>query len=242
MNKFQKVPQHVAIIMDGNGRWAQQRSLPRGAGHKAGVTTLRSTVQHCIRREIKVLTVFAFSSENWSRPRHEVDLLMELFLTALRSEVDDLHRNNVRLTFIGNREGFPDKLIKLISSSESKTETNTGLKLVIAANYGGRWEITRACQQIAEAVRQGQLQSAEIDENLMSQYLAFPGIPEPDLLIRTGGEQRISNYLLWHCAYSELYFTDLLWPDFDDTALDTALSWFESRQRRFGRTSEQVGQ
>jgi len=242
MNKFQKVPQHVAIIMDGNGRWAQQRGLPRGAGHKAGVTTLRATVQHCIRREIKVLTVFAFSSENWSRPRQEVDLLMELFLTALRSEVDDLHRNNIRLTFIGNREKFPDKLIKLISSSESKTENNTGLKLVIAANYGGRWEITRACQQIAESVRQGQLQPAEIDENMMSQYLAFPGIPEPDLLIRTGGEQRISNYLLWHCAYSELYFTDLLWPDFDDTAMDTALSWFESRQRRFGRTSEQIGQ
>lgn len=242
MNKFQKIPQHVAIIMDGNGRWALQRSLPRGSGHKAGVTTLREIVQHCIRRNIGILTVFAFSSENWLRPRHEVDLLMDLFMTSLRSEVDDLHKNNVSLSFIGDRDGFSDKLQKLISLSESKTQKNRGLKLVIAANYGGRWDITRACRQIAEAVHQGQLQTSAIDENLVQSWLSLANLPEPDLFIRTGGEQRISNYLLWHCAYTELYFTDLLWPDFTTAAFDKALEWFEGRQRRFGRIDEQIGQ
>lgn len=241
MNKFQKVPGHVAIIMDGNGRWAVQRGLPRGSGHKAGVTTLRQIVQHCIRREIKVLTVFAFSSENWLRPRHEVDLLMELFLTSLRSEVEDLHKNNIRLTFIGDREGFPARLQQMIAASEEKTASNAGLQLVIAANYGGKWDITRACRQIAEAVRNGRVQGTAVDENLVRSYLSLADVPDPDLFIRTGGEQRISNYLLWHCAYTELYFTDLLWPDFDAAAFDEALAWFEGRQRRFGRVAEQSG-
>ena len=242
MNELQKIPEHVAIIMDGNGRWALQRKLPRGSGHKAGVTTLRDTVQHCIRRKIGILTVFAFSSENWLRPRHEVDLLMELFMSSLRSEVSDLHKNNVSLRFIGDRKGFSDKLQKLISESETQTEKNSGLKLVIAANYGGRWDISNACRQIAEAVHKGQLQSADIDENLIKAYLSLANLPEPDLFIRTGGEQRISNYLLWHCAYTELYFTDLLWPDFNAEVFDAALAWFEGRQRRFGRIDEQLRQ
>ena len=242
MNTFQKVPGHIAIIMDGNGRWAVQRGLPRGSGHKAGVTTLRDIVQHCIRREIRILTVFAFSSENWSRPRHEVDLLMELFLTSLRNEVDELHANGVRLEFIGDREGFPVKLQQLISASESKTAGNDRLRLIVAANYGGKWDITRACRQIAEAACEGRLNIAAIDENLVRRYLSLTQIPDPDLFIRTGGEQRISNYLLWHCAYTELYFTDLLWPDFNPAAFDEALAWFEGRQRRFGRVAEPGGQ
>lgn len=235
MNKFQKVPGHIAIIMDGNGRWAVQRGLPRSSGHKAGVAALRRIVQHCIRREIPVLTVFAFSSENWSRPRPEVELLMELFLSSLRSEVDELHTNNVRLEFIGDREGFSEKLKLMIGTSESKTAGNTGLRLIIAANYGGKWDITRACRQIATAVSNGQLQTASIDENVVGSHLSLANVADPDLFIRTGGEQRISNYLLWQCAYTELYFTDLLWPDFDEAALDDALAWFEGRQRRFGR-------
>jgi undecaprenyl diphosphate synthase len=241
MNNNKGLPGHVAIIMDGNGRWAQQRGMPRGSGHKAGVTTLRDIVQHCIRRKIAVLTVFAFSSENWSRPRQEVDLLMELFLTSLRSEVDDLHKNNISLGFIGNRAGFPDKLQKLITLSESRTAMNTGMKLIIAANYGGRWDITRACEQIAQAVSDGRLQAMDIDEDLVRSHLSLTDLPDPDLFIRTGGEQRISNYLLWHCAYTELYFTDLLWPDFSPAEFDNALVWYEGRQRRFGRIDEQDG-
>lgn len=241
MSKFQKVPGHIAIIMDGNGRWAVQRGLPRSSGHKAGVTALRQIVQHCIRREIPVLTVFAFSSENWSRPRPEVELLMELFLSSLRSEVDDLHTNNVRLEFIGDREGFSEKLQQMIATSESKTAGNKGLRLIIAANYGGKWDITRACRNIASAISNGQLHTASIDEKLVASHLSLANVSDPDLLIRTGGEQRISNYLLWQCAYTELYFTDLLWPDFNDAALDDALTWFEGRQRRFGRVVEADG-
>lgn len=235
MSKFEKVPAHVAIIMDGNGRWAVQRGLPRGSGHKAGVTTLRETVRHCIRRQIRVLTVFAFSSENWSRPRPEVELLMDLFLNSLRGEVDDLHANNVRLEFIGDRGNFSDKLQQMIATSEARTAANTGLRLVIAANYGGKWDITRACRRIAEEVRAGHIQIDTINEEMVRTYLSLADAGDPDLFIRTGGEQRISNYLLWQCAYTELYFTDLLWPDFDAAAFDAALAWYEGRQRRFGR-------
>jgi len=235
MGDFQKIPKHVAIIMDGNGRWAQNRGLPRGAGHKAGVKTLRTVVEHSARCKVEVLTVFAFSSENWHRPRQEVDLLLELFLTALRSEVDDLHKNNIHLQFIGDRTAFPDKLQQLMSATETKTAANTGLKLVIAANYGGRWDIVNACRRIADEVAQGRLNVATIDEALMQEYLSLEGLAEPDLLIRTGGEQRLSNYLLWHCAYAELYFSDVLWPEFDAERYDVALQWFEGRQRRFGR-------
>lgn len=242
MSKFEKVPAHVAIIMDGNGRWAVQRGYPRSSGHKAGVTTLRQTVQHCIHRNIRVLTVFAFSSENWSRPRPEVELLMDLFLSSLRSEVDDLDSNNVRLEFIGDREHFSSKLQQLIAASEAKTSTNTGLRLVIAANYGGKWDITRACRRLAEEVSAGQIKADAINEDMVRRYLSLADAGDPDLFIRTGGEQRISNYLLWQCAYTELYFTDLLWPDFDAAAFDAALAWYEGRQRRFGRVPGQGGQ
>jgi len=240
MDKFQKVPKHVAIIMDGNGRWASQRGLPRGAGHKAGVKVLRGIVEHCARIGIEVLTVFAFSSENWNRPRQEVDLLMELFLTSLKSEVDDLHKNNIMLKFIGDREEFPGKLKELISVTETKTGNNSGLKLVIAANYGGRWDITRACKRIVDNVVNNVMDPADIDEFTIHKYLSLGDLPDPDLFIRTGGEQRISNYLLWYCAYSELYFTEVLWPDFSGEVFDKALQWFEGRQRRFGRTGEQL--
>ena len=233
-------PKHVAIIMDGNGRWATQKGLPRSAGHKTGVSTLRIIVQHCVKRNVEVLTVFAFSSENWNRPHQEVELLMELFLTSLRNEVDELHKNNVLLTFIGNRDGFPEKLTELISTTESRTASNSGLKLVIAANYGGRWDIANACREIANDVSAGKYSLNEINEKKISGYLSLSGFPEPDLFIRTGGEQRISNYLLWQCAYSELYFSDVLWPDFSEDHFDEAIEWYRGRQRRFGRTDGQV--
>jgi len=235
MGDYQKIPRHLAIIMDGNGRWAQNQGLPRGAGHKAGVKTLRAIVEHSARRNIELLTVFAFSSENWNRPRQEVDLLLELFLNALRSEVDDLHKNNIHLQFIGDRRAFPEKLQRLMAATELKTAANSGLKLIVAANYGGRWDIVNACTQIADGVANGRLTLSDIDQTLVQQNLSLAGLPEPDLLIRTGGEQRLSNYLLWHCAYSELYFCDVLWPDFDAEVFDTALSWYVGRQRRFGR-------
>ena len=242
MTQNNNIPRHIAIIMDGNGRWATQRGLPRTAGHKTGVSTLRKIVQHCVRRKINVLTVFAFSSENWNRPPQEVSLLMDLFLTSLRNEVDELHSNNVQLTFIGERNEFPDKLFNLIRATEDKTAMNSGLKLVIAANYGGRWDITNACKAITGKVERGEMSGNEIDESIFSAHLALAGFSEPDLFIRTGGEQRISNYLLWQCAYSELYFCEVLWPDFDEVHLDEALKWYEGRQRRFGRTDGQIGE
>ena len=233
------IPRHVAIIMDGNGRWATHKGLPRGAGHKAGVSTLRNIVQHSARKNIEVLTVFAFSRENWYRPRQEVEMLMELFLTALRNEVDELHENNIKLSFIGNRDEFSHGLKKMISDSENKTSGNSGMKLLIAANYSGRWDIINACSKLAKAIDSGELTTGDIDEAKFSESLSLSGLPDPDLLIRTGGEQRISNYLLWHCAYTELYFTDVLWPDFTTEEYEQALLWFEGRQRRFGRTGIQ---
>ncbi len=224
--------------MDGNGRWARRRGLPRAAGHRAGVRTLKAIVEHCGRLQIQYLTVFAFSSENWQRPQKEVRMLMDLFVTALQEEVEDLHRNNVRLSFIGERGAFPLKLRRSMDASESLTSGNSGLNLVVAANYGGRWDITRACTAIADKVAAGELQSSAIDEALIAQHLCMAGLPEPDLFIRTAGEQRISNYLLWQCAYSELYFCDDLWPDFSPATLDRALTWFSGRQRRFGRIEE----
>lgn len=240
MSLDDKLPGHIAIIMDGNGRWATSKGLPRGVGHKSGVKTLRNIVQHCVRRDIAILTVFAFSSENWRRPTQEVDLLLELFLTSLRNEVDDLDKNNIRLLFIGNRDGFPDKLTQLMQDTESRTARNSRLTLVIAANYGGRWDITHACREIASAVSAGKLPVNEVDESLIAAHLSLAGMQDPDLLIRTGGEQRISNYLLWHCAYAELYFCDELWPDFSEESLDKAISWYQGRNRRFGRTNEQL--
>ncbi len=233
------LPRHVAIIMDGNGRWATSKGLPRGAGHKAGVTTLRNIVQHSARKKIEILTVFAFSRENWYRPRQEVEMLMELFLTALRNEVDELHENNIQLEFIGKRDEFPDGLKKMIRESENKTSGNTGMKLLVAANYSGRWDITNACINIAGSVNDGKLKVDKIDETTLTDSLSLSGLPDPDLLIRTGGEQRISNYLLWHCAYTELYFCEVLWPDFNIDEFEQALHWYEGRQRRFGRTDIQ---
>ncbi len=237
-----KLPQHVAIIMDGNGRWAKKRLLPRYAGHQAGTDSVRQVVQACSEQGIQALTLFAFSSENWRRPEREVGMLMELFLNALQREANRLHKNNVQLLVIGERTAFPTKLQDKIQHVEALTAHNTGLKLRIAANYGGRWDIVQACQTLAEQVQCGQLEVDAITQERLSQQLNLAEVPEPDLFIRTGGEQRISNFLLWQLAYTELYFTDVLWPDFGRDAFQQALTDFTSRQRRFGRTGEQVEQ
>lgn len=233
-------PRHIAIIMDGNGRWAKRRHLPRHAGHKAGVKTVRTCVEQCVNHGIEVLTLFAFSSENWKRPQKEVGLLMGLFVAALKVEVKRLKRNNVQLRIIGDRSAFSDKLQKLIVSAEEATAGNTGLVLQIAASYGGRWDITEATRKLAERVKQGDLLPEEVTEELISSELSFADLPDPDLFIRTGGEQRLSNFLLWQSAYAELYFTDLLWPEFGTDAFQQALGSFSGRLRRFGKTSEQV--
>ncbi len=235
-------PKHIAIIMDGNGRWANKRKLPRIAGHRAGVKTLRKLIEHAVKTGLSVMTVYAFSTENWQRPEKEVDLLMELFMTALQSEVKDLHKNNVCLKFIGDKADFANKLQETINQSESLTSSNTGLCLNVAANYSGRWDITNAFQTIAKEIASNQLNVDDIDEDLIGNRVSLTEYSEPDLFIRTGGEQRISNYLLWQLAYTELYFTDVLWPDFDSEQLDNAIEWFTKRQRRFGKTSEQVEQ
>ncbi|MCU7923712.1 MAG: isoprenyl transferase [Candidatus Thiodiazotropha sp. (ex Dulcina madagascariensis)] len=235
-----QLPRHVAIIMDGNGRWAQKRGLPRYAGHPAGVEAVRGVVEACVAMGIPVLTLFAFSSENWQRPQKEVNLIMDLFMRSLKKEIRRLDRNQVRLRVIGDRSAFPAKLQKQIEEAERLTQTNTGLLLQVAANYGGRWDMTQAARRLAERIQSGELTPAQVDEEAVSQHLAFPGVPEPDLFIRTGGEKRISNFLLWQCAYTELYFTDQLWPDFNRQALEAAILDFTRRQRRFGRTGEQV--
>ena len=228
--------------MDGNGRWAKQRQLPRIAGHRAGVENVRVIVQRCAEMGIEALTLFAFSSENWRRPRREVTLLLDLFSVALEQEVDKLHQNNVRLKIIGDTTAFPKKLQSLIDSAEALTQNNTALNLSIAANYGGRWDMVRAFQALATEIREGKIDPSEISENLITEHLCLAHLPEPDLFIRSGGETRISNYLLWQLAYTELYFTDCLWPDFDSNAFENALTSYTTRQRRFGRTSEQVEQ
>lgn len=233
-------PHHIAIIMDGNGRWAVQRGMPRPTGHRAGVKSVRRVVEGCRHRGIQALTLFAFSSENWQRPRTEVNLLMDLFISTLKREVKDLHRNGVQVSFIGDREPFNPKLRRLMDETEVLTGENTGLKLAIAVNYGGRWDISNAARLLAEKVAAGTLQPEDIDPELFGQYVSLAGLPEPDLFIRTGGERRISNYLLWQLAYTELYFTDTLWPDFDAGCLDDAIDWYRGRQRRFGKTGEQV--
>jgi len=234
------LPEHVAIIMDGNGRWAERRGQPRHAGHKAGVESVRSTIEACARHGIRVLTLFAFSSENWRRPKTEVNLLMELFMTALSREVKRMQNNNIRLRIIGDVSAFPDKLQKRIVAAENETAANDGLVLQIAANYGGRWDVTQAARRLAEKVARGEIRPEQIDERLMAEQTSFSDVPDPDLFIRTGGDLRISNFLLWHCAYSELYFTPTLWPDFDAAAFDEALTEFARRQRRFGQTGGQV--
>ena len=232
-----KLPEHVAIIMDGNGRWAKQKGLPRVAGHRAGVKTLRNLIEHSVKLKLKAVTVYAFSQENWQRPEREVSLLMDLFMTALKSEVADLHKNNVRLNFIGERTAFNKKLQNSINESESLTASNNGLNLNVAINYSGRWDILQAIQSIVIDP-----EIHKITEEVINKKLSLSTISDPDLFIRTGGEQRISNYLLWQLAYTELYFTDTLWPDFDSEQFDLAINWFSNRQRRFGKTSEQIEQ
>lgn len=239
-NHHQQVPGHVAIIMDGNGRWASGRNLPRAAGHNAGVKTLRKIVEHCVARKIDILTVYAFSSENWRRPKKEVSLLMELFMSSLKSEAQDLHKNNIVLRFIGECTAFPEKLQATIADAEALTADNTGLSLVIAANYGGRWDIVTACKKLVEKAKSAEIDICNIDETLLNQTMCLGDVIAPDLFIRTGGEKRISNFLIWQLAYTELYFTDTLWPDFGAEQLDEAFAWFSERQRRFGRTAEQV--
>lgn len=226
--------------MDGNGRWAEQRGLPRAAGHKAGVTNLRKTVEYCAAEKIEVLTVYAFSSENWRRPDEEVSLLMNLFITALNEQVGDLHKNNVNVRFIGDLTRFPEKLQTSISAAAKLTGENSGLNLRVAANYGGRWDITNAIKKLMLKIDNKEISIDDVDESLVQQALELSNLPEPDLFIRTGGERRISNYLLWQMAYTEMYFSDVFWPDFTPDYLAEACSWFETRQRRFGRTSEQL--
>jgi undecaprenyl diphosphate synthase len=234
------VPAHVAVIMDGNGRWAKKRGLPRIAGHKRGMESVREMVKACGDHGIKYLTLFAFSSENWRRPESEVKLLIDLFVAALQSEVRKLHENNVRLKVVGDLVRFGPKVTTLIQNAEQMTANNSQLTLTIAANYGGRWDITQACQRIAEKVASGELEPGAVDEQAIAAQLSTHFLPEPDLFIRTGGEQRISNYLLWQLAYSELYFTDVLWPEFGRNEFQAALDSFSKRQRRFGQTGDQV--
>ncbi|MBB5019564.1 undecaprenyl diphosphate synthase [Chitinivorax tropicus] len=231
-----QVPRHIAMIMDGNGRWAKKRFLPRVAGHKKGLETVREMVRACIELKVDYLTLFAFSSENWRRPADEVSFLMQLFIKAMEREVERMSDNNIRLKIIGRLDRFEPQLAEMIQASQDKTAHNTGLTLTIAADYGGRWDILQATNALL-ATRGGQ---CEVTEEALSPYLAMSYAPEPDLFIRTGGEQRISNFLLWQLAYSELYFTDVLWPDFNLDVLKQAISSYQSRERRFGRTSEQL--
>ncbi|MFM8333187.1 MAG: isoprenyl transferase [Candidatus Methylumidiphilus sp.] len=235
-----QLPRHIAIIMDGNGRWAKSRFLPRTAGHHAGVGSVRKVIEYCGAAGVEVLTLFAFSSENWRRPQQEVSVLMGLFLSTLEKETEKLHKRNVRLRVIGDRAAFAGELQDKIAAAESLTSANTGLNLVIAANYGGRWEITEAVRRVAARVADGSLAPDAITTDVLSAHLDLSGLPEPDLFIRTGGEKRISNFLLWQLAYTELYFTDTLWPDFDEAALAEAIKDYSGRQRRFGYTGEQV--
>ena len=235
-----KLPRHVAVIMDGNGRWALRRRLPRFAGHRAGVEAVNNVVRACGEKGVEVLTLFAFSSENWRRPEEEVGLLMDLFMNALEQQVKNLYENNIRLRVIGDRGAFRPKLRGRIDEAESLTRMNTGLTLVVAANYGGRWDCCRAARRVAARVQRGELAVEDIDERVVQAELSLGDLPEPDLLIRTGGEKRVSNFLLWQLAYTELYFTDSLWPDFDRAAFEDALACYATHERRFGRTGDQV--
>lgn len=231
-----KVPRHIAMIMDGNGRWATKRFLPRVAGHAKGVEAVRGVVEACAIRGVEYLTLFAFSSENWRRPEDEVSVLMRLFVTALEREVGKMHANNIRLKVVGDLSRFDAKLQAMIAEAQRKTENNKRLTVTICANYGGRWDILQAAKKMI-AANPG---LNDPTEEQLAEHLALSYAPEPDLFIRTGGEERISNFLLWQLAYSELYFTDTYWPDFDATELDKAIASYQNRERRFGRTSEQL--
>ncbi|NIL93060.1 MAG: di-trans,poly-cis-decaprenylcistransferase [Woeseiaceae bacterium] len=240
MAQSPKIPTHVAVIMDGNGRWARNRGLPRHAGHRSGVGSVRRAVELAAERGIRYLTLFAFSSENWSRPRDEVSKLMGLFLEALQREVDDLHRNNVKLEFVGARGQLQKSLVDKIEAAEQRTIGNTGLHLIVAVAYGGRWDIVQAARSLVAKAVSGDIDADDVDEQAIAGELQLGDIPDPDLLIRTGGEQRISNFLLWNLAYAELYFCNTLWPDFGDRDFDEALAFYAARQRRYGHTGEQV--
>lgn len=235
----QKIPRHIAIVMDGNGRWAQRQNRPRFWGHQKGVEQVRAAVETCVDQGVEALTLFAFSTENWKRPAEEVSFLMNLFMSALKREVKRLHKNEIRLRIIGDRSRFSEKLQKAIGEAEELTQNNDRLSLNIAANYGGRWDITEAARNLCEQVAAGTLSPEAVSERHLQQRIMLNDLPEPDLFIRTGGEQRVSNFLLWQMAYCELYFTDLYWPEFDRAALEQAIDSFGSRQRRFGKTGEQ---
>ena len=235
-----QTPQHIAIIMDGNGRWAKKKHQPRFMGHRAGVKTVETIVRHCVTRGVSVLSLFAFSSENWRRPTKEVSLLMELFALVLKQQVKRLNKNNIRLRIIGDISQFSNSLQKQILDAQTVTENNTGLTINVAANYGGRWDITQSVRQIANKVKAGLINPDDISESDITEGLATTPLAEPDLFIRTGGEKRVSNFLLWQMAYTEFYFTDTLWPDFNEQSLDDAILSFGQRERRFGRTSEQL--
>ncbi len=230
-----QLPQHIAIVMDGNNRWAKSRDLPAKSGHRYGAEAAREIVNSCLARDIKFLTLFAFSSENWLRPRQEVQGLMALFLSVLkRKEINQLHKRNVRLKFVGNRSSFSPKLQMNMQEVEQLTRDNTGMTVIVAADYGGRWDIANAARQLVEKVVSGELSKDAIDVELLHKHTSISEFPDPDLCIRTGGEHRISNFLLWQFAYTELYFTECFWPDFDDEQFQLALDDFATRQRRFG--------
>jgi undecaprenyl diphosphate synthase len=234
------LPRHIAVIMDGNGRWAAARGLTRTAGHKAGLKSVRLCVEQCSRRGVEALTLFAFSSENWRRPAREVSSLMSLFLEAIDKEVDELHAQAVRVRFIGARGSLSMRLQTRIAAAEERTQANSGLKLQIAMSYGGRWDIIQAAQALARECASGAVRPEDITEDSFAAHLGLAGLPQADLLVRTGGEQRISNFLLWDLAYAELYFSTRLWPDFGIADFEDALAFFASRERRFGLTAEQL--
>jgi undecaprenyl diphosphate synthase len=234
------VPRHIAIVMDGNGRWAKARHQPRSFGHNAGRKAVREAVESCLREGVQALTLFAFSSENWQRPQDEVGALMNLFVRALDKEVDELHGYGVRLRFVGDLSAFDEPLRRRMQSAMARTAANDKLQLNVAVNYGGRWDIVQASRQAAAAVARGELQAEQIDEACLGQWMSLADAPPLDLFIRTGGETRISNFLLWQAAYAEFYFTDTLWPDFDQACLRGAIEDYARRERRYGRTGEQV--
>ncbi|AHI98881.1 isoprenyl transferase [Vibrio parahaemolyticus] len=234
------LPKHIAIIMDGNGRWAKSKGKPRVFGHKKGVNAVRKTIVAASKLGIKAMTLFAFSSENWRRPEEEVGLLMELFITVLSSEVKKLHKNNLQLRVIGDTSRFSERLQKKIVEAENLTASNTGMVINIAANYGGKWDITEAAKALALKARNGEIRVEDINEQLITEHLTMADLPEVDLLIRTSGECRISNFMLWQMAYAEMYFTPEFWPEFDEDSLVEAVTWFINRERRFGCTGEQV--
>jgi undecaprenyl diphosphate synthase len=240
VNEPSIIPGHIAIVMDGNGRWAKKRNRPRSMGHQAGLKALRAAIEYCARLGVETLTVFAFSSENWNRPVKEVSRLMDLFLRALDKDVNELHKNGICLRFKGDKTSFKPAIQLKMSEAETLTAANRQLIVNVAVNYGGRWDITQAATQLARAVANGSLAQEDIDEPKFADFLALADSRDPDLFIRTGGEMRISNFLLWQSAYTEFYFTPVLWPDFNGNEIDKAIMAFQSRERRFGKTSDQV--